>query len=177
MNLRSGGGLAFLIQLLDFEGNLAKSMGGITTDSAVYSELLTYSLVFSSSSDSLQILGSTRLTTITSFNDTSHGVYTSSLSVIGRPLTTQQLTLTAFTGSSLTAVTKINLSFRECISGEQPTTFTAYPSLLSCDPCEEGSYSLTPTIHCVACPPASALSCVGNTITVKNGFFREPSFD
>ncbi|KAL4476964.1 hypothetical protein ABPG73_005329 [Tetrahymena malaccensis] len=117
--------------------------------------------------------------------------YSLNATIISQPLSKQQITISTkqifpflvldkqnqrinITNKQLN--TQISIIARICLEGE---VYSTQNEISVCEPCPEGKYSFTQpqlddpeTNQCKICPPF-AKSCIGNTMKLKNGYWRQ----
>ncbi|KAL4473128.1 hypothetical protein ABPG72_007358 [Tetrahymena utriculariae] len=179
---RSGQFLPFKIQFLDQDNKILsfskyKFQNQLYTQS-VYEEINSIEIeVVSNDIQKLLAIGQTNIN-FYQFNEKDKSFEILSLQIDSSPKQAQQLHLIISTNNNQ-HINQFNvlmeINFRECLVGEIKKQVSG--DIIVCDLCSSGYYSLSnpedqKTVQCLKCP-IQAQECIGNKITLKDGYWRE----
>ncbi|EAS06492.2 transmembrane protein, putative (macronuclear) [Tetrahymena thermophila SB210] len=179
---RSGELLPFKIQFLDQDNKILTfskyKFQNQQYTQEVYDEINSLSIeIMSNDISKLLAIGQTNIN-YNQYNDQDKSFDILSLQIDSNPNQSHKLHLAISTNSNQ-QISEFNVNmeihFRQCLIGEIKKRVSG--DLIVCDQCTSGYYSLQDpedqkTVQCQKCP-IQAQECVGNKITLKDGYWRE----
>ncbi|EAR95319.2 transmembrane protein (macronuclear) [Tetrahymena thermophila SB210] len=149
---------------------------------SIVEEIKSFSIQFVSNNLTYITINGENFVNYNKFNSTTNTFYLDNFNILSVPMSTQFLQINYQIKPSLVnEVLQPNplpilaqIYFRNCEIGEIIKSFTEIIS--TCSYCSKGTYSLqepqSKDLQCLKCPD-SAIDCEGNSITIKNGYWRE----